>query len=121
MRRTVLLSTFLFAAALVLLQADYCSPSPYPKLSKLELYVPDINGQNMIERLTSADFCNARQHLQCDICDTDLHYGMWAAGLADGYLPVPTIHEKEYWNCYHRQVRDVRIKKINAQLDSIFR
>jgi hypothetical protein len=48
MRRTVFLSTFLFAAALVLLQTDYCSPSPYPKLSKLELYVPDINGQNAI-------------------------------------------------------------------------
>ena len=48
MRRSIFFSTFLFAAVLVLIQTDYCSPSPYPKLSKLELYVPDINGQNVI-------------------------------------------------------------------------
>ena len=48
MRRSIFFSTFLFAAVLVLLQTDYCTTSPYPKLARLELYVPDINGQNVI-------------------------------------------------------------------------
>ena len=50
MKRSVLLSTFLFAAVLspMLLQTNYCDLEKYQKLATLELYVPDINGQNVI-------------------------------------------------------------------------
>ena len=50
MERPILLSTFLFVAVLtpVLLQSNECSIESYPKLARLELYVPDINGQNVI-------------------------------------------------------------------------
>ena len=50
MKRSVLLSSFLVAAVLtpVLLQTDYCNLEKYQKLATLELYVPDINGQNVI-------------------------------------------------------------------------
>jgi hypothetical protein len=50
MKRSILLSTFLFAAVLapILLQSNECSIDSYPKLARLELYVPDISGQNMI-------------------------------------------------------------------------
>ena len=45
------LSTFLFAAALspVLLQAQTCEPVDHARLSVLELWVPDLQGVNVIE------------------------------------------------------------------------
>jgi hypothetical protein len=48
--RSVFFSTFVLAAALapIVLQSNDCSLSPYPKLSRLELYVPDVNGQDVI-------------------------------------------------------------------------
>jgi len=50
MKRSVLLSSFLVAAVLtpMLLQTNYCNLEKYQKLATLELYVPDINGQNVI-------------------------------------------------------------------------
>ncbi len=50
MKRSVLLSSFLVAAVLtpMLLQTNYCDLEKYQKLATLELYVPDINGQNVI-------------------------------------------------------------------------
>ena len=71
MKRTVLLSTFLFAAVLVpmLLQSEYCSTDPYPKLARLELYVPDINGQNVIQNF-NPDYLLHEVELPLDPPDT---------------------------------------------------
>lgn len=51
MKRCVWLSTFLFAAVLspVVLQADTCTPAGNARLSALELWVPDVQGENVIE------------------------------------------------------------------------
>jgi len=51
MKRRVWLSTFLFAAALspVLLQTNTCTPVDHARLAVLELWVPDLQGVNVIE------------------------------------------------------------------------
>ncbi len=88
--------------------------------------LPSLNqqnehGENSVESITSEDFCNARQHLQCDICNTDLYKGICAAGLANGYLPNPTSHEQKYWKQYQRSIRDARHKKVKTQILDIIK
>jgi hypothetical protein len=53
---------------------------------------------------SAEDFCNAKQHLYGGICDSDLHEGMYRAGLTTPYLPQPTHGEVEYWREYHQQM-----------------
>ena len=73
--RTVWLSTFLFAAALspVFLQTNTCTPIGNARLAVLELWVPDMQGENVIEGFESyALFYDAesglivRAHLDVD-------------------------------------------------------
>jgi len=51
MRRSAWLSTFLFAAVLspVLLQTNACTPIGNARLAVLELWVPDAQGESVIE------------------------------------------------------------------------
>jgi hypothetical protein len=55
MKHPVWLSTFLFAAVLspVVLQADTCTPIGNARLAVLELWVPDVQGVNVIEGFES--------------------------------------------------------------------
>lgn len=66
--------------------------------------------------LTAEDLCNGKQHLNCDLCNTDLHRGLARAGLATGYLPHPSPAEQEYWHYYHREMCLKNCRQIHSQV-----
>jgi Flp pilus assembly secretin CpaC len=66
--------------------------------------------------VTEQDFCNGKQHLDCDICNTDLHLGLARAGLATGYLPYPSPAETAYWHHYHRQMCLKNCRQMRSQV-----
>ncbi len=73
-------------------------------------------GQPLVKAKTAQDFCNGKSHLQGELCDGPLHYGMHRAGLLGDYLPRPSHGELEYWRYYHHTIHHQRHHKVTTHV-----
>ena len=80
----------------------------------------DECGQPLVKAQTARDFCNGQIHLQGEICDGALSYGMHRAGLLGDYLPRPSHGELQYWQQYHQTIRHLRHHKITTHVLDTF-
>lgn len=69
---------------------------------------------------TRRSFCSARRHLECDLCSSELYYGLYHAGLTNDYLPPLSDKEMEFFDDYHESLMMNTELKIHTQLDDIF-
>jgi Flp pilus assembly secretin CpaC len=80
----------------------------------------DQCGGPAIKSETERDFSNARTHLQGELSDGPLAYGMHRAGLQGDYLPRPTHGEEEYWQYYHQTMRHLRHHRQTSHIHDTF-
>ena len=80
----------------------------------------DECGRSLAAAKTAEDFCNAKTHLNGDLCQGVLNQGLHRSGLAGDYLPPPTCGELDYWRKYHRAVKHKRSHTVTREAIDLF-